>query len=449
MAWQSKYRDLVGILFFGIVLTIIGGRCWTRLRPADEPHHPRRTALADFQDVVYYPARAALAGINPYDSRTPEDGSRYHAQFPAGNNFPVYGPLIFVFSLPLAVLPLVTAEIVYWLINVALLLLYAYVLLRMGRLPLCLGGVAGLAGILLLSRPGHANFYFGAITLPMILVTLAAWRLADRRPWLSAVCLAIALIKPTFGGPLWVLMLLRGKYRVAMAGLAGAIVASALVIAILLPQELTNRNLVETLTANQAITDSDPAVDPFKTASRIDVDLVVERLLGRHLPGGARLALTFLVLAVAGWHLRILEFSASDDESSGSREVERDDERLLSTPFACLTIAICIYHNIYDALLAAVSGVVAWRLLLSRAPGFGRRLAWPLMICVAVVALNYLSSKQFVALLGQMAPALSEGHLHGALWALVATINGVCLTIAWCLLLMMIRGEIGRRTLPA
>src|SRR5258705_287933 len=191
MVWQRKLHDLAGILIFAIALSAVTWRCWILLRPAGDPRHPVRTALCDFQDVVYYPARAALAGVNPYDASQPEAGGVYLSRFPAGNSFPVYAPLIFVFSLPFAALPLVPTEIVYWLVNVCLLLLYAYVLLRMARLPCHPGTVAGLAAVLLLSRPGHANFYFGAITLPMTLATLGAWWLADRRPLLSAALLAI------------------------------------------------------------------------------------------------------------------------------------------------------------------------------------------------------------------------------------------------------------------
>src|SRR6266480_4705154 len=186
MNLQHRLRGIIGMVVFAIALGVIGWRCWALLRPAENPRDPNRTALCDFQDVVYYPARAALAGVNPYDARQPEAGGVYLSKFAAGNTFPVYAPLIFVFSLPLAVLPLITAEVAYWLLNVALLVLYAYILLRSARLNQGAGNIAALAAILLLSRPGHANFYFGAITLPMILATLGAWHWADHRPWLSA-----------------------------------------------------------------------------------------------------------------------------------------------------------------------------------------------------------------------------------------------------------------------
>src|SRR5436190_14324396 len=123
MGWQRRLLDLAGMLLFAVALTMIAGRCRGLLRTADEPRHPVRTAMCDFQDVVYYPARAALAGVNPYDARSPEAGGAYFSRFPAGNSFPVYAPLIFIPSLPFAMLPLVPAEILYWLVSVTLLLL--------------------------------------------------------------------------------------------------------------------------------------------------------------------------------------------------------------------------------------------------------------------------------------------------------------------------------------
>src|SRR5688572_21143337 len=153
MGWKRRVFDVVRVLAFCAAVAIVGGRCWRYLRPEDEPRHPVQSALADFQDVVYWPARAAMAGVNPYDARPAEAGGVYYARFPAGNSFPLYAPLIFLPSIPFAMLPLVTAEIVYWFVNLGLLVVYAYVALRIAKAPTSVGAVAGLAAVLLLSRP--------------------------------------------------------------------------------------------------------------------------------------------------------------------------------------------------------------------------------------------------------------------------------------------------------
>src|SRR5690349_7268484 len=94
---KTKY-DWLGAALFGVVLAAISWRCYQRLRPANNPTDESRSAMADFQDVVYWPTRAAMTGVNPYDSRPAAEGGAYHSQFPAGNNFPVYAPSIFFLS---------------------------------------------------------------------------------------------------------------------------------------------------------------------------------------------------------------------------------------------------------------------------------------------------------------------------------------------------------------
>jgi hypothetical protein len=431
MKLQRSILDLAGVSLFAIVAAVVFWRCWSLRRPADNPHDPTHTAFCDFQDVVYYPAKAALAGVNPYDARPAEDGGAYFSRFAAGNSFPVYAPLIFVFSLPFAVLPLAAAELLYWLLNVGLLLGLAYFLLRIGEFPCRPGTVAGLAALMLLSRPGHANFYFGAITLPMMLAALSAWTLADRRPWLAAVCLAISLIKPTFGGPLFILLLLRGTYRAAFGGLAIAAAANLAVMGAFLPQELISGHTFELLAANQAVTDSDPAVDPLKSASRIDFLMIIERLTGRHWPGYLRLLVSLTVLGIGGWHLRRLQ-SATDQNGPYTRAI--------SAALASLTVGISIYHNIYDALLAAPVAVAASGILTVKR-NQQAKLALPMLALIAVPALNYFSSKQFLAVVGQFQPSIGAALAQDGPWTFLCILNGLCLTLAWCLLILLIQRQ--------
>jgi len=208
---------------------------------------------------------------------------------------------------------------------------------------------------------------------------------------------------------------------------------------VLLPHELTSIGLLEQLMGNQSVTDNDPAVDPLLSASRIDLPMVVERLAGRHFPSVARMAISLAVLGMAGWHLRTL--------SRTSRSVG-EDVQSLGTALAFLTIAICIYHNIYDGLLLGPTATLAWQLG-RRGSGAQAKLARPLLICSAIVAANYLSSKQFVALLVNRWPAIGEASVSGPLWVFICTLNGLCLFAAWCLLLVMLRlHTVGDKSAP-
>jgi hypothetical protein len=359
--------------------------------------------------------------------------------YPAGNPFPLYGPLVLVVSLPVAMLPLPIAQAVYWLLNVVLLLAFAAVALRICSIPLSPGAVAGLAAVLLLSRPGHANLYFGQITLPMILVTIGSWHFAGQRPLLSGLLLTLALIKPTFGVPLSVLLIVQGKWRAAFTGLAITAVVSASIVALLLfrSADAGGPHVFDLLKTNQTALEDDPNVHPKRSGSRIDLPMVVERALGDRVSLVARWVLPLLVLGISGCVLRKL------DSRAGGSEV--GEPSALSFSLLCVTIAICIYHGVYDGLLAAVPAVAAWQGVLRE--GFLRRSAspvgiWnlPLAICLSIPAVNYFSSKQFWATLSQVLPGPSDvgASPSGPLWAAACILNGVCLSIVWCLLLVAI-----------
>lgn len=437
-------RDAFGVLAFAAILTVVSWRSYQRLSLVDRPNDPVRSAMCDFRDVVYYPARAAFAGVNPYDARHRPDGSGYRDRYLAGNPFPVYTPLVFLLSAPFAALPLFEAQVLFWLVNVGLLLVFAYVALRICGIDVNVGFVTGLAAVLLLSRPGHANLYFGQITLPMLLATLGAWHWARRRPMLSSLLLAVALVKPTYGGPLALLMLARGDYRAALTGLAltGLITVGAL--GYLTAVDSSGPAIWELLSHNQAATEDDPNVHPGQSGSRIDVPMVAERLLGEWSAPLTRRALPLLILAIAGWHLRLLgQVIAARGEATGPLQKRQIDSSIgLSASFLCLTIAICIYHGIYDGLLVTIPALAAWRAVIHRSsPWFWNGV---LALCLSIPAVNYFSSRQFVALAAEYLPGVASGGSSpdGALWAVLCMLNGAALGIAWCILLVRIRGVV-------
>jgi hypothetical protein len=428
MQLQIRPIDALWVAIFALALALVSWRTFSRLRPTDNPRDEVDRGLGDFQDVVYYPARAATSGINPYDPRPADQGGVYLSQFPAGNYFPVYAPLIFIASLPFAALPLSPAEVAYCAWNVVLMLAYSYALLRVNDFTASVAAVCGVAAVLLVSRAGHANFYFGNVALPMALATLGAWHFADRRPWLSAFCTMIALIKATFGGPLVLLLFLRGAYRPAILGLVSATVVNLAIMAVLLPRELTNPQAIALLADNQSTTDNDPAVDSLNSASRVDVVMVFERILGTHLPTLARWALTFGVIGVAGWRLRVLQHATA---------IESRDYHLLSIAIVGLTVVICIYHNVYDALFAAPATLAAWRLASTATDARARLMSCAIFVGSLIPAVNYLCSQQVVEYLATAFPPLASLLTTSALWSLLCIASGAGLLTAWLLLLTM------------
>src|SRR5690349_17178813 len=61
-------KDALGVAALLAAAALVGWHCMARMILHDAPHDSAHTAAADFRDVMYYPTRAALAGVNPYDS---------------------------------------------------------------------------------------------------------------------------------------------------------------------------------------------------------------------------------------------------------------------------------------------------------------------------------------------------------------------------------------------
>src|SRR5205085_12277125 len=162
----------------------------------------------------------------------------------------------------------------------------------------------GLAAAILLSRPGYANIYFGQATLLFLLASLTALHWARKKPYLAGLALAIATMKPTFGGPLAILMFCRRDWKAAGVGSLAGFAAAVLGLAIISARDNSRQSLAAVIRTNQETTERDPAVDPAQSNSRIDAPLVVDRWLGRvagPLVGLARLLLILPVMAFVLW----------------------------------------------------------------------------------------------------------------------------------------------------
>src|SRR5262245_40394002 len=59
-------KDAIGIAALLVAAALVGGHCARRMLLPEAPRDPKHTAGADFRDVIYYPTRAMLAGVNPY-----------------------------------------------------------------------------------------------------------------------------------------------------------------------------------------------------------------------------------------------------------------------------------------------------------------------------------------------------------------------------------------------
>src|SRR3954452_6935880 len=86
---MKALKALAAILLFAIVVAFLASRTLAHLHVLGDADNPSRWGLGDFRDVIYFPTRAVLDGVNPYDSAPTDDPQRYHGRYPVGNVFPV------------------------------------------------------------------------------------------------------------------------------------------------------------------------------------------------------------------------------------------------------------------------------------------------------------------------------------------------------------------------
>src|SRR3954469_5980565 len=254
-------------------------------------------ALIDFQQTIYYPVRAFIDGINPYDRAT------YHARYPAVAPFPPFLPSTLLIHLPFGVMPLALAETAYVAFSVGLIVLLGRAAVRAAGVKSWTAALVA-AALVALSRPGQWNLLLGQVTLQAVLLSWVALRFAQRTPWLSGLALGAATFKPTFALPIAALMLARGNVKAVGAGVVAAL-ALNLPVAALLEHRV---GAVQLLTQNPEAPysswagSSDSA--PHYSFYRIDVVALFGRIAGRSLSRGDEVLITILVLAAAALLIR-------------------------------------------------------------------------------------------------------------------------------------------------
>jgi hypothetical protein len=188
-------------------------------------------AAGDFRDATYFPARALLDGVNPYDPTAYLDSNPDIGQY-----FPLYGPHHLILHLPFTALSLNTAIAVYGVLTLILTVTLAWVGLRLAGLDRTGPVVLGTSALLLASNPGRANF----VSLqPTILIVLGAYLALSYRntSWMAAAGAALTFLKPQFGIPLVVILFFTGRASIARRGILIATIVSAPVIARLIDIE--------------------------------------------------------------------------------------------------------------------------------------------------------------------------------------------------------------------
>jgi hypothetical protein len=420
-------RVVAALSLFSLVVSALTWRTVTHLHQLGREDDALRFGMCDFRDVIYFPTRAVLDGVNPYDSEPTSDASRYLGRYPAGNVFPLYSPLLILLDSPLQLLPYHFGMAFYGIFNVALVALVAWLALRANELN---GGIVGtiiLATAMLVSRPGQSNFYYGQLALPMTLCAIVATQWTGKRPAWAILSLVLATIKPTFGGPLLIMLLCQRQWKVALWGGAVGGGLAALGFAFIFLFCSPGKPALAVLRENVTQTEADPGFDAQQTGIRLDAVLIAERLLPTRYADAAKAIVPVVILALSGLVLWLLSNRAMDPTCSW-----------ILAPLVMVTTLLCVFHAAYDALLLTMPIVgLIWG---PRAPGRGKvdqGIRWILMGLLLMPAVNVFSSRQFLNAVQPYLGTLASTQDGSWLWSTASILNGMCLLIAWMMLVVV------------
>lgn len=365
---------------------------------------PGRWALVDFRDAVYYPVVSFTSGDNPYQV------SEFLARYPVANPYPPLTPLFLLTHAGFALLAHTTAQTLYFALTIVLTLFLAFLVLAMcGHRPTA-ASVLALAALILASRPGYWNLMLGQITLEFVVAVYLALHFGRRSPWVSALALAWATMKPTFGLPLALLMVANRFYRAVGIGVAVTALATLVPTAILVHSAGGVAPFMTSVLGNLTAVVQSPSANPVLSSSRIDAYALLSRLLGSAPGGVAEVGVFALIIAIAWMTTRRIH-----------RLPEGRDRDLYCTALASLAILCASYQLLYGALLLTLPMAA---LAVDRWPPRGLEppsLARPaLVLLMAVPLLNYLIAARVLALF----------HRGTLAWLALVSMNGVAVLLA-------------------
>ena len=409
-AWRSTLMVAV----FLLLASVNAYRTASDLVIQGDPY-AARSGLGDFRNNVYYPVRCFLDGRNPYDRA---QNQLYPTSSPT---FPPYSPLTLLLHLPFALLPFAASELVYYLMTLGFTLLIAVLALRFSGLVPTVASIFGLGSLILLSRPGQMTLLTGQTTATLVLGFYMALLFAHDRPWLAGLGLAMSTIKPSFGVPLFLLMLVRKDLRAVAYGTIVGGVPTLGVTTVLAHRAGGLLPLLALLPANYQRWNENAVglANAATSVLRVDAVSFLSRLVGP-LGTSLQLAITFGILAAAAVGIRQL----------GQRH--EDGARRLSASIMCLATLTCTYHQTYDLLLLCMPLTALATVPVAPRGAASQRLRWGLFIILLIPMFNYLVSF----------PAQRRLGVHGATLFALLSLNSGCLVAALLVFVLVARRRV-------
>lgn len=349
-------------------------------------------AMGDFRNVVYCPAVSFLRGGNPYDHQ------QLRTVCPRISGFPPFAPATLLLHAPFGLLGEPASARLYAAWTVLLTLVLAALALHLNGVRPTRTAVILVMACVLLSRPGQWNLLLGNIAVELTLATYVALHYAGRSDGLSAIGLAVAAIKPSFGVPLGLLMLARRDGRAVGLGVALAAAMNLPLLLVLADRAGGLGALAHIAAVARGRWGESVAQTAITSAYRIDLPAFLARLSGHVMTGSAELVIGLAVIGAAA--AAIIRLGRRPDQPA----------RRFSSDLICIAMLLSIYHLGYDLILltAAAVALAGGTLPAWVAPRFRRAL----LIGVAILAANYLTAETILV------------HLRDhRLWLLVASIN--------------------------
>lgn len=351
----------------------------------------------DFYSGAYYPVRALLTGENPYD------GDRFMALYPVADMFPPYLPLTLLLHLPFALLPPVIGGAAFFVSTILLTIVLAHLVLRLTGLRPVVASVILLAALILLSRPGQWNLLLGQRAVEFTLATYVALAYATTAPAIAGMGLTVALIKPTIGVPLALLLWAWGRRETAARGIALAALLNLPLVVLLTVREGGFPQFISKALRGYQKWQDFPDVNPATSNLRTDAASLVSRFMGAPLSNVEQALLAIGILLLAVPVVRLL----------GKHPTRQADA--LAIGILCLATSLVGFHLGYDLLLLTAPFVAA--AVPGSLPLRHRGLRLALLALYSILALNWIDTQS----------VLQRWQPSGRMWLLVTSMNGLCL----------------------
>jgi hypothetical protein len=252
----------------------------------------------DLRDALWQPVRDLFSGHNPYDAPA------YVARHQGGAEFDLYAPGWLLIAAPIAALPWQVAIVSWSGIAQVMAGALAIATCRIARLPKI---VWMLPAVLLLILRCYPEYVAQLGANPSLLVApvaaVALWRAKDDK--VTAVALAIALIKPQFGLPIAAVLLATGCWRSVLRAVALVAIVSAVPLGLAIAHAGGVVDFMKSLGRNLDYASSSPASGVIHSdLRRVDVAALISHANNAYLSTAPTLGIAIVLIGVACWTYR-------------------------------------------------------------------------------------------------------------------------------------------------